>query len=104
MSQDNNIIVLNQEADEEEISVNIAELIHVLCSKIHINSAFSNFNGTGSIFGYKIIYDTGIYIRNKVICNDKKWGEFVQCNLYRTSIRIYVDKGLYGAGKEQTCA
>ena len=36
MSQDNNIIVLNQEADEEEISVNIAELIHVLCSKIHI--------------------------------------------------------------------
>lgn len=27
MSQDNNIIVLNQEADEEEISVNIAELI-----------------------------------------------------------------------------
>lgn len=30
MSQDNNIIVLNQEADEEEISVNIAELIHVL--------------------------------------------------------------------------
>lgn len=26
MSQDNNIIVLNQEADEEEISVNIAEL------------------------------------------------------------------------------
>lgn len=33
MSQDNNIIVLNQEADEEEISVNIAELIHVLCSK-----------------------------------------------------------------------
>ena len=36
MSQDNNIIVLNQEADEEEISVNIAELIHVLCSKVHI--------------------------------------------------------------------
>ena len=25
MSQDNNIIVLNQEADEEEISVNIGE-------------------------------------------------------------------------------
>ena len=36
MSQDNNIIVLNQEADEEEISVNIAELIHVLFYKIHI--------------------------------------------------------------------
>lgn len=29
MSQDNNIIVLNQEADEEEISVNIAELMVV---------------------------------------------------------------------------
>lgn len=29
MSQDNNIIVLNQEADEEEISVNIAELMRL---------------------------------------------------------------------------
>ena len=100
MSQDNNIIVLNQEADEEEISVNIAELIHVLCSKIHIIV----LSAILMALVYKSIYDTGIYIRNKVICNDKKWGEFVQCNLYRTSIRIYVDKGLYGAGKEQTCA
>lgn len=49
MSQDNNIIVLNQEADEEEISVNIAELIHVLCSKIHIIvlSAISQIESRG---------------------------------------------------------
>ena len=36
MNQDNNIIVLNQEAEEEEISVNISEFIHILLSKFHI--------------------------------------------------------------------